>query len=203
MPDYITQATIATTDNVAANYATNTWSFLATDLTALAMVHANLSAFYQGIDVFMSSLVRSSAGLELVSYARSDAKPRAPIMTDTYSLSPGGTAPLPTEVALCLSFQAAKVSGSPQARRRGRVYLPFMDEERNHTDGRPTAGLVSGVAAEAAAFLAASDAAAAWSWHVYSTVGLFGAVVTDGWVDNEWDTQRRRGRKATSRTTFT
>lgn len=203
MPDYITNATIATTDNVGANYATNSWSFMATDLTALAQVHAQLAVFYQGIDAFMSSLVRSANGLELTSYARADTKPRAPVMVDRYTLNPLGSAPLPTEVALCLSFQAAKISGSPQSRRRGRVYIPFMDEAYSDTAGRPTSGLVTGLATEAQAFLAASDAAVPWSWHVWSTVGLFGAAVADGWVDNEWDTQRRRGRKATSRTTFT
>lgn len=203
MPNYFTQATIATTDNVAANYATNTWSVGALTDADLASWHANLSDFYQGIDVYFSSLVRSVGGLELTTYNRANPKPRVPIVTNLYTLSPGGTAPLPTEVSLCLSFQAAKASGLAQARRRGRVYLPFMDEAQNHTDGRPLTAMVSGIATQAAALLAASDANVNWGWEVWSTVNSAPATITDGWVDNEWDVQRRRGRVATARTTFT
>jgi hypothetical protein len=37
------------------------------------------------------------------------------------------------------------------------------------------------------------------SWAVYSRVGLAMSVINHGYVDNEWDTQRRRGLDATSR----
>jgi hypothetical protein len=50
--------------------------------------------------------------------------------------------------------------------------------------------------------LDASQAATAWKWAVYSTVNATGVEVTNGWVENAWDTQRRRGRIATVRTVF-
>jgi len=48
----------------------------------------------------------------------------------------------------------------------------------------------------------ASDAAADWTWVVYSTVDNAMYPVDNGWVDNSWDTQRRRGVKPTARYTF-
>lgn len=202
MPDYITQCIIATADNTVANFATNTFAIEATDVVALGLAHTALATFYQTIDANMSNLVRSANGLEVTSYNRADTKPRAPVLTNFSALTTTGTAPLPPEVALCLSFQAARVSGVPQSRRRGRIYLPFFDETGNGTDGRPASGVVSSTVTAAQAFLDASDASATWAWNVWSTVNGSPSIVANGWVDNEWDTQRRRGRPATSRTVF-
>jgi len=82
------------------------------------------------------------------------------------------------------------------------VYLPFFGETGNDTDGRPTPAMVTALAAAGGALLTASTAAATWAWLTYSTVAPGYTQVVNGWVDNEWDTQRRRGRAATSRTTF-
>ncbi len=202
MPFYFTQATIATADNVAANFATNTWSVDADDVTALGLFHTALDTFYQTVDAYISNLARIANGLELTSYARADPTPRAPVLTNFYTLGPVGSAPLPPEVSLCVSFQGPKVSGQPQARRRGRIYLPFMDEANNGVDGRPSSAMVTAIAGAAGTLLAASNAATTWTWEVFSTVSGGNVTITEGWVDNEWDTQRRRGRKATARTTF-
>jgi hypothetical protein len=50
---------------------------------------------------------------------------------------------------------------------------------------------------------AAAIASASWDWVVYSPTDDAYHEVANGWVDNAWDTQRRRGYKPTSRTTFT
>jgi hypothetical protein len=39
-----------------------------------------------------------------------------------------------------------------------------------------------------------------WSLAVYSVADAVAREVTNGWVDNAWDTQRRRGIDATART---
>jgi hypothetical protein len=204
MPFYNSQAIIKTADNVAANYATNTWHFEADDVTALGSAHAALVTFYQAVDTYFSNLVNVGAGgLEIVGYAFADAPPRAPVLRTLATLTVGSVNPLPTEVSLCMSFQGTRQSGTPQARRRGRVYLPFMAEDNNATDARPSTTIINGVVAAGAALLAASDSAGTWSWLTYSGVAPGWSTVVDGWVDNEWDTQRRRGRRSTSRTTFT
>lgn len=204
MPDYITTAIIKTADNVAANYATNTFHFHADDLTALQLAHNSLVTFYNAIDTNFSDLVNVAAnGLEIVSWDFDASPPRAPVLRTFGTLAGVSIGPLPTEVSLCISFQGTRISGVPQARRRGRIYIPFLQEGANDATARPSSGLVTSLATAAQALLTASDAAATWAWEIWSAAGPGFVTVVDGWVDNEWDTQRRRGRKATSRTTFT
>lgn len=204
MPDFITTAIIKTADNVAANYATNTFHFNADDLTALQLAHNNLVTFYTSIDTNMSDVVNLGVGgLEIVSYDFDDPKPRAPVLRTLGTLAGVSINGLPREVALCMSFQGTRLAGVPQARRRGRIYIPFLQETANDGDGRPTTTLVNSVVAAGQVLLNSSDAAPTWTWEIWSAAGPGFTTVTDGWVDNEWDTQRRRGRRATSRTTFT
>lgn len=202
MPIYRTQVTIATEDNLAANYATNTWHCLAPDAVELALWHSALVTFYQAIDNQMSILVRGTNGLMMKSYDLADPEPRAPVLTFEADLSPAGP-PLPTEVSLVLSFQADQTSGVRQARRRNRVYLPFLNTSANASDGRPLPGTITAIRGAAANLLQSSGPdQSSWQWVVYSPTDNQIDLVNNGWIDNEWDTQRRRGRVATSRTTF-
>lgn len=203
MPFYTTQVTIPTADNSVENYASNTFHFEADDLTALGLCHTQLQTFYNSWRGTMSNLARQN-GWSIKSYDDTDPIPRAPVLETTFNLTSAPTGSgMPPEVALCLSFQGARQSGVPQARRRGRVYLPFPLASAGGTDGRPAAGTITTAVGLGQALLTASDSAGTWTWMTFSTVAPGYATVTDGWVDNEWDTQRRRGRKATSRTTFT
>lgn len=203
MPAYRLQQTIATVDNTAANYATNTFHFIADDDTELPAIQTAVQAFYNTWRPEMNNLVRQNTH-EYKFYNMSDPEPRAPVLEGSFNLTtaPAGT-PLPTEVSLCLSFQGTKVSGEPQARRRGRVYLPFITSASMGSDARPDAGCITAAVNCGTNLLAASVAAAGWDWIVASTFDpISGAIVDNGWVDNEWDTQRRRGRVATARTTY-
>jgi hypothetical protein len=101
-----------------------------------------------------------------------------------------------------LSFQGTPLSGTPQSRRRGRIYFgPFRTSGLN-TQGRPAAGLITSLVNAGDALLAASDAAANWQWVIWSPTTGLEVGVANGWVDDEFDTQRRRGRVPTARTTF-
>jgi hypothetical protein len=95
------------------------------------------------------------------------------------------------------------VSGQPQARKRGRIYLGPFDTTQLNADGRILPACQTTIRNAAQALLTASDVALDWSWAVYSPTNASGVIVDNGWVDNEWDTQRRRGRAATTRSTFT
>ncbi len=202
MPTFRTQVTIRTADNISANFATNTWHCLAPDLVELALWHSALTTYYQAVDVRMSTVVGTTNALQMKSYDLADPEPRAPVLTFAANLSPSG-APLPTECSLVMSFQAAQSSGIPQARRRNRVYLPFFNTGSNFTDGRPAGAVLTDVTNAGAALLAASGPSSGdWQWIVYSPTDNQFDLVDNGWVDNEWDTQRRRGRAATSRVTF-
>lgn len=199
-----TQATIRTQDDVPANFATNTWHALAPDLVEVALWHTALATFYNSISAQMGVLVKqTNPALEIESYDLDDPTPRYPVLTTTHSLSPDNTGALPPEVSICLSFQAAQISGTPQARRRNRVYIPFLKSSTNGSDGRPTTTLTNALDTAATTLLAASGTGISdWAWVVYSPTDGTGDFIDNGWIDNEWDTQRRRGREATTRTLF-
>lgn len=204
MPTYRTQVQILTADGTPANYATNTWHCAAPDLVELALWEAALVAFYEDISNYMSNQVKATPNnLYFKHYDIADPEPRAPVLEGPQSFTPNNTAGLPPEVALVVSFQAPKTSGVPQARRRNRIYLPFLTAAANSTDGRPAGAFLTAVETAAADLLAASGPTSAdWQWMVYSPTDNAIDLVDNGWIDNEWDTQRRRGRIATSRYTF-
>jgi hypothetical protein len=202
MTAYRVQFVLHTADSNPENYATNTWCVAGTsDADALEFVTA-LRAFYATMKGYYSSLVAQN-GHEIKVYDLSDPLPRAPISEQVFNFStvPSG-APLPTEVAICLSFQGPKISGVPQARRRGRVYIGPLNTNALHTDGRPVAALVTALSTAGDVLLDAGGAPLTWDWSVFSPTSGTSVIVTNGWVDNEFDTQRRRGRKATGRTPF-
>lgn len=149
-------------------------------------------------------------------YDLAQPKPRPVLHEGSFTmtgLSTGWTQDLPAEVALCASFWG--VANRP--RTRGRVYLgPWGNHASGAgTSGRsiPIVGLRQSIAASFGRMInvAASTAnLAVFSRGVYQIDGVVQpvtsqlyTVVTDGWVDDAWDTQRRRGQDATTRTTFT
>lgn len=136
-------------------------------------------------------------------YNMADPKPRQPVRTDLIIPTIGGAvAGLPQESAICLSYRGAPVSGVVAARRRGRIYTGPFHRNTTELDGRVLIALRGAVAAAGASLLAASDASAAWAWVGYSPTDQVFWNVAGGWVDNEWDTQRRRGLSSTVRSTF-
>lgn len=116
----------------------------------------------------------------------------------TTSISSNG----PREVALCLSFFA----GTNEKRKRGRLYIPHNWIFRKDTS--PTAPGVrpSATARTAAAALVpifTSLGGVDVDWVVYSRADAAARTVTNWYVDDEWDIQRRRGDRPTTRLTGT
>lgn len=174
-----------------------------------------LTAFYHDIDAnLFARTVGSEATVRI--YDMRDAMPRIPELVDTIGLEPSAGDPLPSEVALCCSFAAAMESGVPAARRRGRVYLGPINDTQVAVVGshlRPASDLLAVVASAAGdmqnGYNTGAPADSSIRWAIYSPKTDSVASIDDafndvvgGWVDNEFDTQRRRGPAATSRTTF-
>jgi hypothetical protein len=131
------------------------------------------------------------------------APPHPPIRDEPLNLAGVGSAQLPREVALVLSFQGDPISGVVQARRRGRVFIgplttSVTDDEN---DSRPTLQRRTDLNSAGKRLMDANTNDV--NWVVRSTVSQLVTRVDNGWVDNAFDTQRRRGSKATSRLTFT
>lgn len=107
-----------------------------------------------------------------------------------------GTAPTSSvnrDVALCLSFYA----GQNRPRQRGRLYVPCAIKSISPGSARPSAVQQQQVADLVPIFtgLGGTDV----DWVVYSRLDNQPRSVSHWWVDNAWDTQRRRGLQPTSR----
>jgi hypothetical protein len=204
------------------DYVTNTWHFDADDAGITATdaehgdaVHDLLQAFYTvaGGELFPVE-VGPTATLKV--YDMRDPEPRVPFWTDTISLPPGTGSMLPAEVALCMSFRASVVSGQSAARRRGRVFLGPVRTGAGAvvaSQHRPTNPVLTNIATAAGVLIDGKDAVPGVKvkWSVYSptTAAEVGVSLDDafndvvaGWLDNAWDTQRRRGPEASSRVVF-
>lgn len=202
MPAYSLQVTLIPSSNVNADASTNTWSCDADDTTAAVAFKDAVLDFYDDMRAYYPALIRQSNHIWKV-YNRADPEPRAPVAEGVYSFAsaPSGNS-LPTEVALCGSFQGQKTSGVPQARRRGRIYFGPIVATQIAPTARPSSTLVTALAQALDDLKTASDGAATWTWCVWSTVTGTNVPISDGWVDDEFDVQRRRGRIATSRTIY-
>lgn len=103
----------------------------------------------------------------------------------------------PREIALCLSFYA----GDNVKRKRGRLYIPqtWLNKKANlGTAQRPTAQQMTNAGGYAT--ILAQLGGADVDWVVWSKTDGVARKVSNWYVDDEWDIQRRRGSKPTSRT---
>lgn len=114
--------------------------------------------------------------------------PLAETITEAGAFEAGGG---PREVALCLSYFAGR--NGPTT--RGRVFIGPLTQAVM-TD-HPTGTIVGRILdfGQGLDGMGGAD----WKWHQHSQKLAVSAEVTDIWCDNAWDTQRRRGDKATSR----
>lgn len=202
MPNYAVQIGLWPTSNLPADVVSNTWSCEADDDTA-ALDFANVVIDeYQANYLFFPNTIRQN-GHTVKIYDRADAPPRVPVTDTTWNLTGAPTADAaPPEIALCLSFQGVPESGVSQARKRGRIFFGPNRLPSLGTNGRPTSALVTALVGIGQNILDASDAAADYTWTVYSSSTGDSFPVANGWVDDEFDIQRRRGRLAQARTTF-
>lgn len=147
---------------------------------------------------YMSTLVSSLATVRL--YNLDDPKPRPPVYESTFVFSRGSATPLPREVAMVVSYQASREAGMLQSRRRNRWYVgPLNTNAMAASGGLPATQFITDLRYAAKEMLKASQAALGWAWMVYSPTNNAVYEIENGWVDNAWDTQRRRGEKPTVR----
>lgn len=139
-------------------------------------------------------------------YNMADPSPRPPLYEASMAITgatPPSTSTTTPETAICLSYQAEPSAGVPQARRRGRIFLGGMGTAIQAGSGVTFPSIAAGVRTlicNAAEALATSMFADGWQWVVHSRTVAGDAAVTNGWVDDEPDTQRRRGRDPAIRT---
>jgi len=203
MPHVKALVSLPHTGGIAENVVVNTFHFqtdAGDQAAALAEIADELEAFYLSssqpsqntLTQFLSASL-ATTGSTIKLYNMADLIPRPPVLVRTFDLGPTAGSNLPREVALCLSFQAVLLAGFPQARRRGRVYIgPFGTSASNYTagDARPSQSLIDTLKERGARL---SNSLEFSDWSVFSTISGALLPVANGWVDNAFDTQRRRG----------
>lgn len=200
------QVRFAATSNKTEDDIMNTWHFQVETLppagATLTAIRDELDAFYTA---FSGSIPNDWSNIcTMKMYDLSDPTPRAPITTYAVTLGAFSSTNnlIPREMCAVLSFKGSTVSGVPMARRRGRLYLPPLNAGAYDGTGRFLSSTQATLRNAANAFLTASDAAADWSWVVYSKTTGNATPVIGGWVDNAPDVQRRRGVDASARNIF-
>lgn len=215
------QVTIPLDSGVPEDSVVNTFYFDgddfpgATDSFYHGGVMSLLTRFYNDIDqTVFPNTVGPLATVKI--YDMRDATPRVPENVDTITLTPFDGPPLPSEVAICISFAANVASGELARRRRGRVFLgpiaaatPSIINSQSRVGQSVRDGLRDAMNTLKGGFNTGAPADSSIRWAIYSpTTDIVSTVddafndVTHGWVDDSFDTQRRRGPKPTTRSTF-
>jgi hypothetical protein len=145
------------------------------------------------------NVVLSNSEWECNAYAMADPLPRPVVGRATRNFGGVGEGG-PPEVALCLSYYAVR----NLKRLRGRIYVgPFL--ATTISERIPNASLLGRVLGfgQDLASIGESALVPDSEWVIYSPTDNVARNITNIWVDNEWDTQRRRGVKASTRQTAT
>lgn len=137
----------------------------------------------------------------------------SPVLTQTFTLpaSDGGNA-LPDEVACVVSFHGnltdvpQEVGNTrPAQRRRGRMYIGPLNNTAGTdlgTQYRPSTTFRNDLAIAFPTMANGINAIGPLYLGVWSKLDAEVWQADAGWIDNAWDTQRRRGLAATLRTQF-
>jgi hypothetical protein len=210
MAAIIAQARFESKTGLPEDVCINTWHFAGADnlVTMSGKAVDQLTDFYTGGHTGGSPLMQYMSesleedGLSITVYDFAAAIPRSPLGTVDVPIEFLAETPLPREVACVLSYRAEYVSGEPKARYRGRVFFGPLNTEGIATDATtkiPTvsSSLRTSLCAAARDLVDAGDSDTAWA--LYSPSDDAFRVVTQGFVDNEWDTVRSRGSAATVR----
>lgn len=160
----------------------------------LAAFISNTGANAQSLEMFLSpAVLRGADALEVRTYDLANGVPRAPTVF-TYDINTGApTGGLPAEVAVCGSFYAER----NLPRQRGRVYFGPLGTSASAVDnnGRIVASpaIRDTLAAALEALKLGNEGPNQPLWCVLSQADATMRMVTEGWVDDAFDTQRRRG----------
>lgn len=211
MPVYRVDAIMPYITHIPRDVTVNTFHVEAASMTGdqLNAVHGAIPGFYNNVPGAASVASRMASYIDRASNActltiREVGVPGAPLDEFTWTLGAAAYNPcLPFEVSLCLSY-ASLVPGVNRGRTRGRIYIGPLG------DGAGTISSPAGEQpvppnsfmedlADAAAELHGALASYDVEWGVYSRVAETLYPIEGGWVDNAFDTQRRRQIDATAR----
>lgn len=216
MPHIYAQVTIPHRSLVTADNVVNTFHFTGVDDVEdmTTAIYGRLADFYNDADSPQTLPLKNylsgdlnPAGTRVKMYDWADPEPRVPVLDESLGVSaatPVDAENLPSEVSLCLSYLSAPESGGRPARRRGRLYLGSFNtgvlQGTSTSSSRPSTTFVGNVVAAGKRLATANTLGA--QWVVWSRRDSEAHEIVRGYVDNAWDTQRRRGVPSTSRSVW-
>jgi len=199
--------------NLPEDVITNTMHWETDDVLDPAVdaaeVRLRLITFYNSVYTGRGANHVNFAGARIKVWDLTDPEPRVPVLNTAAALTTTpGAGQLPCEVAVVLSYHAAPVSGVNNGRLRNRIYLGGFTHAIINSGSASTfptvANATTGAIATAADTLhAANDAGLQWVVMSKATGLAITSQISGGWVDNEPDTQRRRGVRSTLRQLWT
>lgn len=213
MPEVFVQATIPSKTNIPRDAVVNTFHFVGVQERSEfpGVIIGRLDEFYtstvtstgDSISQYMSTEL-NFGGARAKFYDMDDAEPRAPFADESMGLTQGTPITqvnLPGEVALCTSYRGDLQSGQNPSRRRGRLYIGPLNTGAlasvSQSPTRPASDFYNTVADATQRLAAASTLGVRWV--VHSRVAGTNTPIEYGWVDNAFDTMRKRGVDPTAR----
>lgn len=208
------QVVLPYSTNLPQDVATNTFHFdviSTSPVLGAQIAMTRLEAFYNEtpstpavnpLSTYISGVVNRT-GCRMVAYDLDDPRPRAPIFENEWTLGSATGTNLPNELAVCGSYQADREAGVPQGRRRGRVFIgplraSAMASGSASASPPPATAFMDTLAQAMYDLSDASDGEVQWVGYSRTTGTAW--VPTNGWVDNDFDIQRRREPRPTART---
>lgn len=219
MPQLLAVAKLKKASGMPNDTAENTFAFACSTAVAVAApsIAEKLHQFYcienttqtRPLWAWLAASVSDGAtGLQVDVYditAHLNGSPHgSPVYTQTFDPNTSGPDSLPDEVAVCLSYHSAYGTDvefgpatRPRARDRGRIFFgPLMrgavEEDGITSEPFPATNLRLDLKA-AATTLMGDGTGEAETWSVWSRTDATLKAVVGGWIDNAFDTQRRRG----------
>lgn len=198
MANYRLQVSLRPTSLLPRDYIVNTLYFqtdgdffLGTGTSNLVADLATIWQTFKGWPAGWHSVMVKSYDMAAVAPG---GPPREPLHTSIKTLGSSGVG-APREVALCLSYFA----GRNLPRRRGRIYVgPYRASDMTERPDSTRQGELGTLAGQLSGLGGVNV-----QWVQHSPTDNAFRTVTNWFVDNEWDTQRRRGLKPDARITGT
>nr|CRY96581.1 hypothetical protein [uncultured prokaryote] len=167
-------------------------------------IHGDLCDFYVSIGEFLSIDINAAAS-RIKWYNLEEPEPRVPLLELPMKPFVTANSSLPAEIAIVSSFEALPLNGVRQSTRRNRVYLGPLSQEVvgfSNNAARVPAAVQTAITDAASNLALNSFDQPRWTWVVYSPTTGASTPVQRGWVDDAWDSQRRRGIEASTRTNW-
>lgn len=204
MPIYRLDYALEASTLIPRDRIQNTWWLFGAENLNNAQWETNVAYFtnfYNSWSNIRSPELWANRGIVKV-YDTDLPSPAEPVYEAMTSISRSATTALPLDCAAVVTFAAAPTPGVRLQSLRNRVYLGGLSAAVNGPDGRITSTFRNTIATAYNTLKGNLDTAGDVEHMVYSKKMAIARAVDRAWMNDQWDTQRRRDRPTNVRTEF-